>query len=210
MSQRNSNSRKRRKVASATQRTESIDSYQPDQTMTVKYRYSLLESANDPQEFITELPIAPFGVSATNVINLPFKAVRLAKVRMWANYRPDKSIIENTISLGVMPRTGCRPFQLSDTATFSRTAYLSHKFDKHDPAGFWYQTQLGQANPEIEFTLTKGALLELTLQYILSDEAACSQFSHAGAVQTRVYTNSLSSVHRVIGKDNTYCIPLTM
>lgn len=200
----------RRRVSQNKSPSTDINTYEPDQVMSVKYRYVLLEAANDPQELVRELPIPPFGVSAPDVVNIPFKAVRLAKVRIWGNYRPEKSMIENTISLGIKARTGCRPIQWSDTATYSHTAYLSKKFGVGDPTGFWYETQFSVSAPELEFTLTKGSLMELTLEYILSDDQATGQFAAVGVTAHRVITNNLSSVHRVVGKDNTYCLPLTM
>lgn len=200
----------RRRVSQNKSPSVDINTYEPDQVMSVKYRYVLLETANDPQELVRELPIPPFGVSAPDVVNIPFKAVRLAKVKIWGNYRPEKSMIENTISLGVKARAGSRPIQWSDTATYSHTAYISKKFAKTDPIGFWYETQFSVSAPELEFTLTKGGLLELTFDYILTDDQPTGQFASTGVAAHRVITNNLSSVHRVVGKDNSYCLPLTM
>ncbi len=188
-----------------------INEYQPDQVMNVVYRYYLADGASDPTELVTELPIAPFGVTgATDTINLPFKSIRLRRVRMWCNYRPGENVLANTISLVIKPRTGCRPIQWSDTATYAHTAYISKKFPKSDPFGFWYATQFSETNPEVGFTLSKGSVLELSLDYILSDESAGGQFSHTGAVAARVYTNSLNASFKVLGKDNTYCVPIAM
>lgn len=178
--------------------------------MNVKYRYVLKDEAADPQTLVRELPLPPFGISAPNVVNLPFKAIRLAQVRIWGNYRPEKTMIENTISIGLKARTGCRPIQWSDTATYSHTAYLSKKFKISDPAGFWYETQFSVTAPELEFTLNKGSIMEISFDYILTDDQATGQFSHSGVVEHRVITNNLSTVHRVVGKDNDYCLPLTM
>lgn len=188
-----------------------INVFEPDQVMNVVYRYVLKDSLADPTELITELPIPPFGVAGVaNTINIPFKAVRLKRVRIWCNYRPSNNMFENTIGLVLKPRTGARPIQWSDTATPAHTAYLSKKFPKSDPVGFWYRTQFSETNPELGFILTKGSVLELSLSYILSDEDPGGQFSHSGAVAARVYTNSLNSGFRVIGKDDTYCVALTM
>jgi len=188
-----------------------INVFEPDQVMNVTYRYVLSDAATDPTELVMELPIPPFGVSGrTDLINIPFKAVRLKKVRIWGNYRPANSALQNTISLVFKPRTGSRPIQWSDTATYAHTAYISKKFAKSDPIGFWYATQFGETNPELAFVLTKGSVLELSLSYILADEAAGGQFSYAGAVAARVYTNSLTANFTVLGKDNTYCVPLQM
>lgn len=188
-----------------------INMFEPDQVMNVTYRYVLKDSLADPTELITELPIAPFGVTGVaNVINLPFKAVRLKRVRIWCNYRPANDMFENTIGLVLKPRTGARPIQWSDTATPAHTAYISKKFPKSDPVGFWYKTQFSETNPELGFILTKGSVLELSLSYILSDEDAGAQFAHTGAVAARVYSNSLNSGFRVLGKDDTYCVPLTL
>lgn len=189
-----------------------INVFESDQVMNVTYRYVLKSELADPTELITELPICPFGVAGRdNVVNLPFKAVRLKRVRIWCNYRPaTNSMFENTIGLVLKPRTGARPIQWSDTATPVHTAYVSKKFPKSDPVGFWYKTQFSETNPELGFILTKGSVLELSLSYILSDEDPGGQFSLTGAVAARVYTNSLNSGFRVLGKDDTYCVPLAM
>lgn len=188
-----------------------INVFEPDQVMNVTYRYVLKDAAGQVEELVTELPIPPFGVSGlADIVNIPFKAVRLKKVRIWCNYRPDQNVFENTIGIVLKPRTGARPIQWSDTATYAHTAYLSKKFPKSDPVGFWYSTQFGETDPEIGFIVTKGSVLELSLSYILSDESAGGQYSVPGAVAARVYTNNLNSIFRVLGKDDTYCTTLKM
>lgn len=189
-----------------------INVFEPDQVMNVTYRYSLKSAAADPTELITELPIAPFGVSATtSTLYLPFKAVRLKRVRLWCNYRPANDIFENTIGLVLKPRNGARPIQWSDTATPAHTAYISKKFPKSDPVGFWYKTQVNEINPELGFILTKGAVLELSLSYILSDEDAAETDTHTGSLTAgRCYTNRLNDVFRVLGKDDQYCVPMNL
>jgi hypothetical protein len=188
-----------------------IPSFTPDQVQSLTYRYVPVNSASGLTAVTLELPIPPFGSSAsTTVINLPFKAIRLARIRLWANFDPDVSMDDNTISIICKDRRTVRPIEWSDTATYSRPAYLEKHFSKFDPLGLWYITTSGETNPELTFVLPKKSLLELTFSYILADESPNPTFVGSGLNHPRVYSNSLDANLFVVGKASSSQTPMTM
>ena len=125
--------------------------------------------------------------------------MRLKRIKMWCNYRPDGDIAGNTINLIIVDRRQCRPIEWSDTATFATPAFLSKKFSKYDPIGLWYLTESGETNPEVRFYLPKGGLLEITFDYILSD-GSCTSFSSSTLSYPYVYSQRMHADLSVVGR----------
>ena len=123
-------------------------------------------------------------------------------------YRSEQDIAGNTINLTVVDRRLPCPVEWSDTASFMSNAFLQKKFSKFDPLGQWYITSSGESNPELKFQLPKGAVLELTFDYIVSDELACPSVSASASAWPRVYTNQLNAGLTSIGK--TYASVISM
>lgn len=186
-----------------------IPRYTPDAVFTSKFRYCVASGSADVISFTLELPIAPFGISdsATTVL-LPFKAVRLNSFKVWCNYRSEKDISGNTISVTMVERRGVRPIEWTDIATYQQVAYVSKKFSKTEFAGLYYSTINSQENPEIKFQLPKGAVLELNFSWILSDAESLGTSSSSSLAYPKVYTNKLSTDMVTIGR--TYEAVLTM
>lgn len=119
---------------------------------------------------------------------------------MWCNFRPDGNIEGNTINLSLVERRTVKPIEWSDTASFLTPAHLCKTFSKYEPMGLWYSTTSGETNPEIRFQMPKGALLEITFDYILHDAEACGISSGSSLSFPRVYTNSMNSDVACVGK----------
>jgi hypothetical protein len=175
--------------------------------MTV--RYYVPANQSDTVSVTKELPIPPYGISysATQII-LPFKAVRLARVRMWCNYRPDKDIEANTISLTCVQRRTVRPIEWSDTATPYQCAHIEKKFNVLEPLGLWYVTESGETNPELTFVVPQGGTLELTFSYILCDGMNCGVTTDSSLSFPKVYTNRMSTSFNCLGRVDS--IPISM
>lgn len=185
-----------------------IPSYVADQVISTKYRY--YNNTGSTVSVTKELPICPYGVSYnSNNLILPFKSVRLKKVKMWCLYNPSVGIADNTINVTLDTRRLVRPIEWSDTASFQSNAFIGKKFSKFDPCGQWYTTAIGETNPEITFQMPKGAVLELTLDYIMSDGANCAVSTGPGGFAfPRIYTNRISTSFDVIGKANLTAITM--
>lgn len=119
---------------------------------------------------------------------------------MWCNYRSEKDIAGNTINLRFVDRRTVRPIEYSDTATPMKPAHISKKFNPLEPLGLWFQTTSGESNPEINFQMPKGALLEITYCWINSDESACGTTSGSSLSYPRVYSNKLHTDIACVGK----------
>lgn len=186
-----------------------IPKYTPDAVFTSKFRYCVNSSAADVVTFAFELPQAPFGISETaTTILLPFKAVRLNSFKVWCNYRSEKDISGNTISVTMIERRGVRPIEWTDIATYQQVAYISKKFSKTEFAGLYYSTINSQENPEIRFQLPKGAVLELNFSWILSDSETLGTSAGSGLSFPKVYTNRFSTDMDPIGRS--YAAVITM
>jgi hypothetical protein len=137
-------------------------------------------------------------------MRLPFKAVRLARVRAWANYDPDLSMAKNSISLTFIQRRQVRPIEISDSATPFRVAHIDYKCKKNMPEGQWYFTRSGETNPEVRFRVTPGTVLELTFDYVLSDSESASLASSpsSGLTADLIYTNRLDTNLEPVGRAN--------
>jgi hypothetical protein len=186
-----------------------IPKYTPDAVFTSKFRYCVTSSASDVATFALELPIAPFGIAdSSSTILLPFKSVRLNSFKVWCNYRPDKDITGNTISVTMIERRGVRPIEWTDIATYQQVAYVSKKFSKTEFTGLYYSTINSQENPELKFQLPKGAVLELNFSWVLSDSESLGTSSSSGLSYPKVYTNRLSTSLEPIGRS--YAVVITM
>lgn len=173
-----------------------------DPVYSLKQRYYILDSVvNDVESISFELPVPPWAVSvSTTKLLIPFKAVRLAKIEVWSNYRSEKSITGNTVSVIVDTRRQTRPIEWSAVATQMQPAHISKKFDKFDPIGLWYITSAGETNPEITIRATKGCVFDLSFDFILDDAEATGSFTTSGLTADRVYTNRIDNYLGVVGK----------
>lgn len=179
-----------------------IPTYASDQVQSLKVRYYVPSTyGGDVKQFTMELPIYPYGISDSgSTILLPLKAVRLKKIEMWCNYRPEQGIEGNTINLTFVERRTVRPIEWSDTATYATPAHIKKKFSKFDPLGLWYSTVSSETNPEISFQMPKGAILELTFSFILHDGESCGTSAGSSLAYPKVYTNKLNADISVVGK----------
>lgn len=186
-----------------------IPKFISDPVLTWTTRLFVPASASDVVTAQHELPIVPWGVSNSAVnVYVPFKSVRLRGIRMWCNYRPDISLGmgANTINFSIIERPSVRPIEWSDTATYQKAAFISKKFNKREPLGYYYQSTSGVSNPEIKFQLPKGGLLELDFAYILSDSDAVLNATVVGATTGRVYTNSVNVSFEPVGRSYWYVL----
>lgn len=119
---------------------------------------------------------------------------------MWCNFRPDGNVEGNTINLSFVERRTVRPIEWSDTATFLTPAHIKKKFAKTEPLGLWYSTTSGESNPEIRFQMPKGAVLQITFDYILHDSENCGTASGSGLSFPKIYTNKMYTDVSVIGR----------
>ncbi len=179
-----------------------IPTYTPDQVQTIKVRYYVdPSSATDAVNFAIELPQVPNALAtSSSILYQLYKAVRLAKVEMWCNYRPGNDIDGNTINLTVVERRTVRPIEYSDTATPVYSAHIKKKFSNVEPLGLWYSTTVGETNPELRFQMGKGSILELTFCVIYHDSEAVPVFGSSGMTFPRIYTNRLNANVSCIGK----------
>jgi len=178
-----------------------IPTFQSDPVQSLISRFYVADGAADVISFAVELPVVPYGISyADNALLLPFKAVRIKKIEMWCNFRPNGNVAGNTINLNIVERRTVRPIEWSDTATFLTPAHISKKFSKTEPLGLWYSTTSGESNPEIRFQMPKGALLDITFDYILHDAESCGASSGSSLAYPKVYTNKMNSDVSVVGK----------
>lgn len=197
----NKMSRNRQTPATAT----GITQFQSDQVQTLKYRYIVKDASADVVSVTFELPIFPFGLSTSALsLSCPFKSVRLRKIEMWTNYRPNVGMTGNSHSVTYLERRGVRPFELSQSATFDRPAHYLKKFGSDDLIGWYYSTTSGESNPEITFQMTKGSILELTFDYVLDDADIVVAVAGSGLTSSRIYTNSISSNWDAVGKAYQY------
>ena len=168
-----------------------IPTVQTDQVETLIIRLYNNES-NSVKDLTFELPVPPFGYStSTTQLVLPFKAVRLAKFECWCNYNPGVGVASNTLNVSVLDRRTARPIEWSDTATFLKPAHIKKKFSKDEPLGFWYPTSVGETNPEFTFQVPSEGIVQLTLNYILSDSGSVPTYATTGLTAGRIYTNSV-------------------
>lgn len=189
------------------QNSDRIPPFISDRVMTWKTRLYVDEGATDVLSFRFEFPPPPWGIttSATNV-ELPFKSVRVASIKLWAMYRDAKGIPGNTINLTQVDRRGVKPIEMSDTASYNHNAFIKVNFPTDQPLGYYYTTSLGESNPELSIALPQGGVMEITYKYVLADGDAVRTVTAAGLTSARVYTNSLSLDLRPIGR--TYAYPL--
>lgn len=200
---------KRRRRNQTKSRPSGIPPFVPDQVFGGSFRYCVAPAGADTVSFTLELPIAPYGVSSssTNVI-LPFKAVRLSRVQIWCNYRPEKDLTGNTISLTAVQRRGVRPIEWTDSATFQKPAYISKSFNKLEPLGLYYTTGSGESNPELTFQITKGSVIQLDYAWVMSDGENAGSFTGSSLAYPVVYTNRLHADIDPIGKVYHYVITM--
>lgn len=182
-----------------------IPQYQSDQVQSLKVRYLVKDASADVVSVTFELPVFPFALSTSNIaLSAPLKACRLSRIRLWTNYRDGVGISGNTHSVNCLERRGVRPFELSQTATYQTPACFDKKFDRDTTLGWFYSTTSGESNPEINFRLTKGSVLELTFDYVLDDGDPVVTAVGAGLTYPRLYTNSISADLDCVGKSYIY------
>jgi len=182
---------------------EAIPPYQSDAVQSLRYRYYVSDAyGSDSLAFTVELPQVPYAnCYASGYATLPFKAVRIKKIEMWCNFRPTANVAGNTINLTFVERRTVIPLEWSDTATAYCPAHIKKKFLKTEPLGLWYSTTSGETNPEIRFQMPKGALLEITYDFVIHDgEAEGVAASASLTTFPRVYTNRLNDNVSVVGK----------
>jgi hypothetical protein len=191
-------SRNRRRATARHEEAVGIPKFLSDPVITWVTRLCIPKAnSSDTVSNTQELPIFPWGMStSTTTMRLPFKAVRLAKVCIWADYRESVGIGGNTINLTFVERRGVRPIEMSDTATYARCAFIKWKAPKTgDPLGLYYITTASETNPEIRFQITKGSVLELTYNYVLSDglTVPLALTPTSGLTADLIYTNCLNT-----------------
>ena len=123
-------------------------------------------------------------------------------------YRNSVGIEGNTINLTVVERRGVRPIEYSDTASYQSNAYIDKKFSVDDQLGWYYSQSTGETNPEFIFNMPKGAVLELTLSYVMDDNDTVNSVTSGSLTADKVYTNSLVSTVSAVGK--TYQTPIVV
>lgn len=184
--------------------SEGIPSFNSDAVHNWVSRFSVTDG-NSVVEPTLELPIYPWGMStSTTTMRLPFKAIRLARVRIWGNYDSDTSMGKNSVSLTFLQRREVRPIEISDSATPFKLAYIDYKCKPSRPEGRWYYTRNSENNPEINFRLTPGAILELHFQYVLCDgeSVQLATAPTSGLTADLVYTNRLLATLEPIARSN--------
>ena len=165
-----------KKKAAAAAESMRIPAFVPDFVETGTWRYIVNSSASQAISFTLELPIAPFGISyKSDGLVLPFKAIRISKVRMWQLYQETNSISGNTCSLTFDDRRLVKPIEYSCTGGNFAPGFIKKKFGVDDPIGRWYITGNGESNPEITFQITKGSVIEISYCWVLTDGQACPQ-----------------------------------
>lgn len=187
-----------------------IPGFIPDFVSTGVYRYLVAPGyGSQTLSFTIEMPTPPFGVahSADSFI-LPFKSIRISKLELWCDYMTGQDITGNTASVTFVDRRQVRPIEYSCVASNNCTGHIKKKFSPFDPLGLWYTTTSGESNPEINFLLTKGTVLQITYNWILSDGANCPSASGSSLTYPRVYSNRLNSNVDVMGKVNSAVIAM--
>ncbi len=178
-----------------------IPNFIPDAVISSTYRYQVATASSDVVSLTLEMPIAPYAIASTSTaLIIPFKAVRLSRVRIWCDYRPGVDMSGNTVSLTAVERRGVRPIEWTAIASYGNTAIIDERFRESDWIGKYYATSVGESNPELTFRLTKGSVLELTLSYVLSDGSNAGSAAGSGLSFPRVYSNRLSTSLDVVGK----------
>jgi len=148
-----------------------------------------------------ELPIFPYGVSNSTIsLLLPFKAVRLASMKLVTSYRQQVDISGNTHSITFPERRGVRPNEIASTATFGSPAVYSRHFSQDELLGWWYYRTSSEENPEIRIQMTKGSTLEMTYSFVLDDAETVQSVGAAGLTTNRIYSNTISADLVCIGK----------
>lgn len=152
-----------------------------------------------------ELPIYPWGLStSTTTMRLPFKAIRLSRIRMWANYDSDLTMALNCISLTFLQRRQMRPIEISASAAPFQLACIDYKCKKTLPEGQWYYTRSGETNPEITFRLTPGCILELNYDFVICDSESVQLATSpvSGLTADLIYTNRIDSNLSPVARTN--------
>lgn len=184
-----------------------IPSFISDPVYSTTMRWVLASGAADVVTATVELPIPPWALaSSTTLLNIPFKAVRLSKVQIWNAYRSASDMSSNTINMTFLERRGVRPIEYSDSASPQKCAHISKKFSKADDLGKYYNTTIGESNPEITFRLTKGSILEMSFDYILDDGDAVLTNSTSGLTAQTIYSNRISTSLDCVGKANQFVL----
>jgi len=179
-----------------------IPTYIPDAVFTSTFRYIVGPNVSAQViAFQLELPIAPFGIaSASDSFILPFKSVRISKIRCWQNYQNSTSISGNTASITMNDRRLVRPVEYTAIGGHHALGFIKKKFGPNDPLGQYYITGSGESNPELTFQITKGTVLEITYNWIMSDGQGCPTSAGSSLSYPRVYANRLNSDVDVVGK----------
>lgn len=197
------------KKAAAIAESMRIPSFVPDFVESGTWRYILSNSASQVESFTLELPIAPFGIAyAADALILPFKAIRISKIRMWQLYQDEQTITSNTCSLTFVDRRLVKPIEYSCTGANFAPGFIKKKFGVEDPIGRWYITGNSETNPEVTLQITKGSVIEISYCWILADGGTCGTSSGASLSHPKVYSNRLNSVVDVVGK--TYASVIAM
>ena len=172
-------------------------------------RFGLADAASDVVTVMWELPVPPFGYS-TSAISLSsfFKSIRIKKIELWCDYRSGSSSDANTINLQILERRGVRPIEWTSTANPLRNAHICAKFPKNDPLGWFYNTTLGESNPEISVRMPKGAIMDIHFDYIIDDADMVAALSTSGLTSYRIYTNCISSNFQVFGRSYQTAFPV--
>ena len=123
---------------------------------------------------------------------------------MWCMYRESAgSIAENTINLTILERRSVRPIEYSDTATYERPAHIKKVFSEKETLGWYYITSSGETNPEVKIQFNKGTLIELTFDYIISDESTVPVYTTSGLTADLIYINQFDSDLFPVGRSQT-------
>jgi hypothetical protein len=172
-------------------------------------RYYNVHASKSTVSATFELPIAPYGVSdSATTILIPFKAVRIRKIEMWCNYRPNEGVAGNTINLNIVERRQARPIEWSDTATFLSPAHICKKFSKFDPLGLWYITTNSQENPEVTLQMPYESVCDITFDYIVQDGESCGTSVGSSLAYPKVYTNRINTNLAPVGRSYTTVITM--
>jgi len=178
-----------------------IPEFQSDQVQSITYRYVVPSASTDVVSVLFELPIFPYGISNSTIsFYLPFKAVRLSRMKLWTNYRSGVDMSGNCQSVTFLERRGVRPTEFSSTATFESPAVFEKYFDKDSILGWYYYKTASEENPEIRIQMTKGSILEMTYSFVLDDGETVQTASGVGLTIGRVYSNSITSDLTCVGK----------
>jgi len=189
------------KKAQAISESLRIPTFTPDFVESGTWRYIVGDSASQAISFTLELPIAPFGIShSADALILPFKAVRISKIRMWQLYQDALTITANTCSLTFVDRRLVKPIEYSCTGANFAPGFIKKKFGVDDPIGRWYITGNSESNPEVTLQMTKGSVIEISYCWILSDGGGCPTSAGTSLAYPRVYSNRLNSSVDVVGK----------